>query len=831
MIVSALTGGPCLGGSVFYVDAAATLPADGLTWCSAWRTVSDALDLAPDASVVRISGGIYTPDTTGLTNPRHATFQLRSGLTLMGGFAGCQGADPKERDILAYETVLSGDLAGDDGPDFSGSSENCYHVVTASGVDDSCLLDGISIAGGRADGLACYEEGVATGFACDAEGECASGSCFEPLECFGGALAGEPCTVSDDCPGGECRGAMHSMGAGIISFTGQPTMIDCTMRDNFASFQGAGVQNKEGSHASYTRCTFSGNTALDNGGAMYNGQSSPYFTDCLFTGNTGGHYAGAICNRDHSNGIFVNCTFTDNTAALETLTGGGAIANASSSPTFSDCLFIGNHAIAGNGASMYNKLGFAPEEFGTSDPLIDNCEFLDNDAGNFAGGIYNTEGSRPTIIGCLFAGNESLEGSGIYNTVKSQPLIEDCVFENNTADKGGGLYCFEGVSPTIRNCLFDSNYGREGGGMWSDGSPLVTGCTFVNNTSALGGGFYNQEGSPVVEDCDFVGNRADIFKAGGGGGIWNLIGAPVIERCSFIDNVTTGIGQNVGGAVQNYFSESIITDCYFEGNQAGFGGGAIYVESGDHYLARNVYIGNFVNSGDDFGGGGGGAIYSFQSSPVITSSLFADNFVTGTIGGWGGAILSDGGNADISFCTIYGNSAQTAGGGMTNFNSTANVSHCIVRGNTPDQIDDDLFTFADVRFSNVEGGWSRGAGVMDEDPLFVDAAGLDFHLQSDSPCINAGDPTLILDTGDEDIDAQSRIVYSVADMGADEFVQFGDSEPDGDVDLVDFAMLQLCFTGPGSDAAPECAPFDLDQDGDVDLVDFGGYQLLFTGSL
>jgi WD40 repeat protein len=59
----------------------------------------------------------------------------------------------------------------------------------------------------------------------------------------------------------------------------------------------------------------------------------------------------------------------------------------------------------------------------------------------------------------------------------------------------------------------------------------------------------------------------------------------------------------------------------------------------------------------------------------------------------------------------------------------------------------------------------------------------------------------------------------------------GDTDGDGDVDLVDFAQFQLCFTGPGAPLADGCDSVDFDNDNDVDLADFGEFQLAFTGAI
>lgn len=63
---------------------------------------------------------------------------------------------------------------------------------------------------------------------------------------------------------------------------------------------------------------------------------------------------------------------------------------------------------------------------------------------------------------------------------------------------------------------------------------------------------------------------------------------------------------------------------------------------------------------------------------------------------------------------------------------------------------------------------------------------------------------------------------------------FADFDLDFDVDVDDAKIFTSCMTDPGSSAFgglnPECDHVDADQDGDVDLLDFRQFQLCFSGS-
>ena len=144
LILVCLAAGSVHGQTVVYVDDTATGANDGSSWCDGYTYLQDALAAAAASggaiTEIRVAQGTYKPDQgTGQTpGDRDATFRPVNGVTLAGGYAGCGAPEPDTRDVDLNESILSGDLNGDDATENS-DSDNCRHVVTASGVDASAV--------------------------------------------------------------------------------------------------------------------------------------------------------------------------------------------------------------------------------------------------------------------------------------------------------------------------------------------------------------------------------------------------------------------------------------------------------------------------------------------------------------------------------------------------------------------------------------------------------------------------------------------------------------------------------------------------------------------
>lgn len=148
--------------AVVYVDSGAADCGDGQSWATAYKHLQDALTAARNSggtiTEIWVAAGTYKPDrdcaNPSGTGDRAAKFEFPEETTVLGGFPGQPGQEGNlsVRNPQAHRSTLSGDLAGDDGPDFTNNEENSNSVLRAVHVGSSFVLDGFTISGGNASG-------------------------------------------------------------------------------------------------------------------------------------------------------------------------------------------------------------------------------------------------------------------------------------------------------------------------------------------------------------------------------------------------------------------------------------------------------------------------------------------------------------------------------------------------------------------------------------------------------------------------------------------------------------------------------------------------------
>jgi parallel beta-helix repeat protein/predicted outer membrane repeat protein len=723
-------------GGVIYVDVNTPDNNDGSDWANAYKYLQDALadaDSDPDVDEIRVAQGTYTPDSNSAdpngNGDREATFGLINGVTLKGGYAGYGAPDPNARDVGLYETILSGDLDGNDvdlnePSDLhhdSTRSENSFSVVIGSGTDSSAVLDGFTITAGHANDLQADVNSPANN------------------------------------------------GGGMYNNSGSPTVLNCTFLRNSAKLIWSPVR-------------------IAGGGGMFNLNSSPALQNCKFVENitfTGELIsAGGAMFNINSNPTLVNCVFSGNVATgFDSDYIGGGMCNYGSSPSLVDCSFVGNLAYWGGGG-MFNDYN--------STPALTGCTFRDN-WGHYYGGAMFNERSSLILTNCAFEQNAAnIRGGGIHNGRDCRSTITNCTFSANASGGGGGgMYNYYGTSAIVTNCEFVENRaGGEGGGMAGENAELILRrCTFSANAATIygGGGLSAYRCGATITRCVFRRNLA----GGSGGGLSAYRCSATITRCVFRRNLAGGSGGAVyclwcdallndctvsdnrsgrrGGGILISDSKPILTRCKFSGNWAASDGGGIYCEE-----ISSPTISNCAITGNRAGYNGGGIFSWDASSPTVVNCTISGN---AALDKGGGICYEEHGRLIVRDCIVWGNTASDGDEMAVGGASTADVNYCDVKGGR-----EGVYVSGDYTLN-----W--GPGNIDANPRFVEPGywdsngtpgdvnddfwvGGDNHLMAASPCIDAGDPNYVPEPNETDLDGNPRVLdgdndgNSVVDIGA-----------------------------------------------------------------
>ena len=257
------------------------------------------------------------------------------------------------------------------------------------------------------------------------------------------------------------------VGGGVRISDASPTIADCVFRDGGGLF---GHSELSRSSAAFIRCEFRDHYMYhDKGLAGVEGQPKSII---------GG---GAIAIDDNSSVIFQECSFTDNTNAIDMQTG-GAVVGWNSDLTFERCSFTNNEAVYGVQGGAVAAHGGAIR--------FDSCQFSQNMASH---------------VGC----------AGVYLGTSCAGFFDSCAFIDNSASMGGvAVLCQDAVSVVLNSCLFAAN------SQWSYGGEYIGSVVHAGDAVAL------------LSNCTFAGNYAENepwVTEVGVLGIWN--GASTISEC------------------------------------------------------------------------------------------------------------------------------------------------------------------------------------------------------------------------------------------------------------------------------------------------------------
>lgn len=490
----------------------------------------------------------------------------------------------------------------------------------------------------------------------------------------------------------------HASGdGGGIYVLGQvsPQIENCTVRDCSATGAGAGVASFKGD-PSFERCLFIANSA-PIGGGIWASRGDLRLVNCTFDQNTA-ETGGHLALQDTTDALFHNSIAVHSTAS-------GLWADETASVTVSYSDVWGNSPDydgidPGPGCISEDPL-FVPGSHGLSmdSPCIDAGD--PNEIPPPGGGVAVDMGALEYIYGVRVITvdpGQSIQVAIDTSLAGDHILVSPGTYYENLdlVGKLVELKSSDGAEETV------IDGGAVGSVIWvhqgESAATLISGLTLRNGANTRGGGLLIEGADPTIRDLIVEDCAAD---ADGGGVYIRNWCSPSLSGLIIRNNDSGGFGGGIG----MYRADPIIANTLVYGNTSFYGGGGLFIKDSAATIDACTIA---LNAG---GAGTGGIYLNLDAVPSITNSIISHSLLGGGI-----RVTS---NADpyLAYNCCWGN-----------------------------QGDD---------WANV----SPGVGSFSADPLYVDAAGDNFHLSSSagyliedqiqgqtpgplSPCIDAADPEL-----------------------------------------------------------------------------------------
>ncbi len=257
--------------NLYFVKTTGNNSNAGTSWATAKNDLQNAIDVAISGDEIWIAAGTYKPTkipgSTGNSTSRDVAFHINKNLKIYGGFAGTE-TSLSQRNISENPVTLSGDIGT-----IGTNTDNCYHVVITKGLNNTSLIDGLTIR----DGYSSSSGNISW-----------SGNGTYYRENGAGMVNYQSAVILNNLI--ICNNtSVHSTkgkGGGLYNDQANIKVYNSVIYSNISSQQGGGVYNTT-SNSKFYNTTFYENIG-SNGGAMFNNNNSPIVNNCIFWKNKKG---------------------------------------------------------------------------------------------------------------------------------------------------------------------------------------------------------------------------------------------------------------------------------------------------------------------------------------------------------------------------------------------------------------------------------------------------------------------------------------------------------------------------------------------------------------
>ncbi|MEA2461943.1 MAG: large repetitive protein, partial [Actinomycetota bacterium] len=340
-----------------------------------------------------------------------------------------------------------------------------------------------------------------------------------------------------------------------------------------------------------------GNTAGNNGGAIYNSSGDLNVSSSSLSNNVAGEFGdgGAIYNSDNTLSV-VDSTVSDNLAGDS----GGGLYNDG------DLVRVVRSHVDGNTAQANDS----------------GCEYCDFEAaqccGAGGGGAIYQDNNELKVVDSTIDGNRSLsDAGGIY--ANDITVVKDSAISNNRSSfDGGGIYV-DDVTTITGSDLSDNRAFNDGGGVYAAFSFNLSNSTVTGNRATnQGGGLY--EGFSQTSKT-LNSTIADNHAYTGGGFAFgnNCCGERNLIRNS---TISSNQATNRGGGISNDSAALRIHSSTITGNTAPSGSGAGISSGSEDTELKNTILA--LNAGGNCDGSVGSAGNNLTNSAELGACFSSD---------------------------------------------------------------------------------------------------------------------------------------------------------------------------------------------------------------